>query len=84
MEAFFEIETISCGDTRADAYELTAKMLHSQRIGYLARKDDPGNTRMPLAWKRKTLTLDDENNVVIVFDSGVNQLKRMGKVALGF
>ena len=84
MEGFFEIDTISCGDSRADAYELTAKMLHSRRIGYLARKDDPFNTRIPLAWKGKALTLDAENNVVVVFDAGVNQLKRMGKMASGF
>ena len=84
MEANFEIETISCVDSRVEAYELTAKILYSRRIGYLTRKDDFGNNSMPLTWKEKVLTLDDKNNVVVVFDSHVNQLKWVGKSAHRF
>ena len=84
MEATFEIETISCGDSRGDAYELTSKMLHSRRIAYLTRKDDLGNNRIPITWRKKVLTIDNENNVVVVFDSSVKQLKRMGKVVQAF
>ncbi len=84
MEATFDIETISCVDSRVEAYELTAKMLHSHRIGYLARADDIGNKNLSLSWNDKVLTLNDEKNVVVIFDSPVSQLSWMGKSALRF
>lgn len=84
MEGTFDIETISCVDSRVEAYELTAKMLHSRRIGYLARASDIGNNSLPLSKNDKVLSLGDEQNVVVIFDNPVNQMRWVGKSALRF
>jgi hypothetical protein len=84
MEGSFEIENISCVDSRVEAYELTARMLKSRRIGRLARANDIGNMSLPLSMKDKVLTLDDEQNVIVVFDSPVSKLQWVGKSALRF
>ncbi|KPJ91000.1 MAG: hypothetical protein AMJ53_12520 [Gammaproteobacteria bacterium SG8_11] len=84
MVANFVIEVISCVDSRVEAYEITAKIRNSHRIGYLARVDDIGNSNLPLSWRDKILTINDEQNVVVIFDLPVSELKWVGKSALRF
>lgn len=84
MEGTFDIENISCVDSRVKAYKLTSEMLHSRRIGYLTRGDDIGNNALPLSMKGKILTLSEKQNVIVLFDSPVNQLQWVGKSAIRF
>lgn len=84
MEGSFEIENISCVDSRAKAYELTAKNLKVRRVGYVVRANDIGNTNLLLSMKGRVLTIGDKQNVIIVFDSPVNILQWIGKSLLRF
>ena len=84
MQANLVIETISCIDSRVEAYELTADALDSNTIGYLARKEDIGNDKIPLSWNDKNLTIDYESNLIVVFDTPISELKCVGKSARRF
>jgi hypothetical protein len=84
MEGTFDIETISCVDSRVEAYKLTSEMLHSRRIGYLTRTNDIGNNNLPLIKKDKVLTLNDEKNIIVIFDTPVSQLQRVSKSSVRF
>ncbi len=84
MRASFEITAVSCVDSRAHAYELTAEMLDLRRLARVIPQADLAKEQLTIVWDDEALTLDAISNVIIMFEPPVARMALRGKAAERF
>lgn len=84
MRVNIDVTSVTCVDSRYDAYELTSTMLQLNRLGRVIPQTDLAEERLPLVWDDGALTLDGSPNVILVFDTPVGHVKAKGKAAERF